>query len=218
VLPNMAQNWNQYYEQYGPMTPQEDMPRVVGLFKERGIRKVLDLGCGSGRHLVYLAGQGFEVFGIDIAEKANELAASWLKEKELRAEVSIGSIFERLPYEDDFFDAIVTTKVINHGRIEDIRKAIKEIERVLKPKGLIFIEVSKGRKARDSKKQRSRSEIIDPRTIVLMTGKEKGIIHYLFNKAILLKELRNFKIFDFWVDSQANYCLLGEQYQVSEHK
>ena len=66
----MSQNWNKYYERYGPMTPQEDMPRVLRLFKERGVRKVLDLGCGSGRHLVYLTEQDFEVFGIDIAARA----------------------------------------------------------------------------------------------------------------------------------------------------
>jgi len=200
------------------MKPQKDMPSVVELFKERGVKRVLDLGCGSGRHLVYLAEQGFETFGIDITERAIELAANWLKERGLRAEVSIGSIFERLPYEDDFFDAIVTTKVINHGRIEDIRKAIKEIERVLKPKGLIFIEVRKERKVKESKRQSTKSEIIDPRTVVSMTGKEKGVIHYMFNKAILIKEFKNFRIIDFWVDSQAYYCFVGEQYKVSEQK
>ena len=217
----MSQNWNKYYERYGPMTPQEDMPRVLRLFKERGVRKVLDLGCGSGRHLVYLTEQDFEVFGIDIAARAIELAADWLKEKGLRAELSVGSIFERVPYEDDFFDGIVTTKVINHGRIEDIRKSIKEIERVLKPKGIIFIEVAKGRKLRESKRRMilyPRDKIIDPHTVIRTEGIEKGVIHYQFNKAILRKEFKDFRILDFWLDSQANYCFIGEQKQVSEHK
>ena len=193
------------------------MPRVMVLFKERGVKRVLDLGCGSGRHLVYLAEQGFETFGIDIAERAIELAQRWLTEKELRAELEVGSIFERFPYEDDFFDAIVTTKAINHGRIEDIRKSIKEIERVLKPKGLIFGEVSKGRKVRESKRQMvlyPTSKIVDSRTVITT----EGIIHYQFNKAILMNEFKNFRILDFWLDSQAYYCFIGELNQVSEHK
>ena len=214
MLLNMVQNWNSYYERHVPMTPQEDIPRVVELFKERNVKKVLDSGCGSGRHLVYLTEHGFEVFGIDIAERAIELAKGWLEEKGLRAELSVGSIFERLPYEDDFFDAIISTKVINHGRIENIHRAISEIERVLKPKGLIFVEVDKGRRLRDSKRQTilyPRDKILDLRTTIRTEGTEEGVIHYQFNKAILLKAFENFRILDFWVDSGANYCFIGEQ-------
>jgi len=192
------------------MAPQEDMPKVTELFKDRGVRKVLDLGCGSGRHLVYLAEQGFEVFGIDIAQRATELAANWLKEKGLWAELRAGSVFERLPYEDNFFDAIISVRVINHGRIEDIRSAIKETQRVLKSKGLIFVEVRKERKVKESKRQSTRSKIIDSRTVISMTGREKGVIHYMFNKAILIKEFRSFRILDFWDTSEGYYCLTGE--------
>ena len=206
------ENWSKYYEQPVPIVPHNDMPKVVRVFREKGVKKVLDLGCGSGRHLVYLARQGFEVFGIDLAERAIELAADWLKKEEgAMVRIEVGSIFERLPYEDDFFDAMISTKVINHGRIEEIRRAIKEIERVLKPKGLVFIEVTKGRRVRESKSQRARAEIIDPRTIIPMTGKEKGVIHYQFNKKILIEEFKSFRVLDFWVDSQNDYCFIGEQ-------
>lgn len=206
------QNWDPIFEQYGYMfrAPQKEMPNVAELFKERGVKKVLDLGCGSGRHLVHLAEQGFEVFGMDLSGKAIELAANWLKERGLSAKLRVNSIYERFPYEDNFFDAIISVRVINHGRIENIRNAIGEMQRVLKPRGLLFIEVSKDRPIRVSKKQSSRSRIIGPRTLVPKKGKEKGIIHYQFNKVILRKEFQNFRILSLYADSEGYYCLLGE--------
>jgi ubiquinone/menaquinone biosynthesis C-methylase UbiE len=96
--------------------------------------------------------------------------------------------------------------VIHHARIEDIRKAIKEIQRVLKPRGLIFITVRK----RIPKKRRLKFKKLDSRTYIPVEGDEKGLIHYLFNKRLLRKEFKNFEIHDIWVDLENYYCLLGE--------
>ena len=204
--------WDSFYKKHGYVVTEPDIniSKVVELFRSRGVRRVLDLGCGSGRHLVYLAEQGFDTFGIDIADKAIELATNWLENKGLTVNLSIGSIFEKLPYGDKFFDAIISVRVMNHGTIGDIHSAIGEMRRVLRPEGLIFIEVHKERKARLSKKQSLRSIIISPRTLVPIQGVEKGIIHYQFNKVIFLREFKDFRILDFWVDSSNYYCLLGE--------
>jgi Xaa-Pro aminopeptidase len=45
---------------------------------------------------------------------------------------------------------------------------------------------------------------------IILGGSEKGIPHYRFNKKILLKEFKDFKILDFWIDSENYYCLLGQ--------
>ena len=200
--------WEEIYKRYGKflVDPQEDMDRVVALFKEHNVRKVLDLGCGSGRHLIYLAKHGFAVYGIDLAETGIKIAKDWLDEKNLQAKLEIGSVYEKLPYDDDFFDAIVSIRVIHHAKIGDIRKAIKEIQRVLKPRGLIFITVRK----RISKKRRLKFKTLDSRTYIPIEGDEKGLIHYLFNKKLLKTEFRNFKIHAIWVDRENYYCLLGE--------
>ena len=167
--------WDEIYKQYGkfPVNPQEGIEKVVQIFKEHNVKRVLDLGCGSGRHIIYLAERGFEVYGIDIAEMGIKITKDWLDEKNLKADLKIGSIYETLPYEDKFFDAVISIRVIYHARIEDIRKAIKEIERVLKPRGLVFVTVRK----RVPKTKRLKFSTFDARTYVPLEGDELSLIH-----------------------------------------
>ena len=80
--------------------------------------------------------------------EAIEVAKSWLKDDGYEGNLKLGSIYTKLPYEDNFFDAVISFRVIHHATIEDIRKMIKELERILKPKGLIFITVPKWRMPR----------------------------------------------------------------------
>jgi SAM-dependent methyltransferase len=209
----MGKQWDKIFKERGKYftKPQKDTPKVVKLFKKKGIKKVLDLGCGSGRHLVYLAKQGFEVYGFDISKRGIEIARDWLKNEELKANLKVGSIYKKLPYKDNFFDAIVSVRVIHHAKVKSVRKLIKEIERILKPGGLLFITVAR-LQPKKLKIPMVQSKMIAPRTYVSLEGKEKGAIHYLYNKTLLRRDFRNFKIYNIWVDSSSkkHYCLLGE--------
>jgi SAM-dependent methyltransferase len=191
---------------------QEDIPRITNLFQKQGVRKILDLGCGSGRHLVYLAKRGFDVYGFDISEYGIKIAKSWLKKEKLKASFKIGDIYKKLPYKDNFFDALIGTQALHHNRITNIRKLIKEIVRILKPGGLVFVTVSRMGPKKDRPKERFwKIKFIAPKTYIPLSHDEKGLIHYLFNKKILRKEFKGFKIYDIWVDSErGHYCLLGE--------
>lgn len=205
--------WNKIFKEQGKVFTkiQEDMPNIVKTFKKHNVKKVLDLGCGSGRHLIYFAKKGFDIYGFDIAEDGIKIAKKWLKEKKLKAKLSVGSIYKKLPYKNKFFDAIISTQVINHAKIEKIRKLIGEMERILKPEGLIFITVSKkGSKRKIPKEKRWKIKFIAPRTFIPLTHDEKGLVHYWFNKKILRKEFKNFKIYNIWVESDGkHYCLSG---------
>jgi len=209
----MGKQWDKIFKQRGKYftKPQKDIRRIVKLFKKNGVKRVLDLGCGSGRHIIFLTKQGFNVYGFDISKHGIKIARDWLKKEKLKANLKIGSIYNKLPYQDDFFDAIVSIRVIHHAKIKSVRKLIKEIERILKPAGLIFITVAK-LYPQELKLPMVKSKMIAPRTYISLEGKEKGAIHYLYNKKLLRKDLRNFKIYNIWTDysTKKHYCLLGE--------
>ena len=206
--------WNKIFKRDGKvfLKPQEDIPKIVKLFKKKGVKRILDLGCGSGRHMVYLVKHGFEVYGIDIAPKGLQITKNWLKKEKLRANLKIGNVYKKLPYKNNSFDALISTQTLHHNRIGNIRKSIKEIERILKPKGLIFITVSRKGPVKDIPKEKLwKIKFIAPRTFIPLSHNEKGLIHYWFNKKLLRKEFKNFKIYDIWVEPKGgHYCLLGE--------
>mgnify|MGYP001037259182 CR=1 FL=1 len=204
------------------MEPEESILKIVKIFKKEKIKRVLDLGCGSGRHLVYFAKQGFNVYGIDIAKTGIEMAKDWLKEEKLKANLEIGDIYKKLPYKDNFFEAIICTNVLHHNKIEKIRKLIKEMERILVPRGFIYIVVRKAIGVKNWKKDKIvihrykikdkvkevKYKIIGHRIYVPIEGGEKGLIHFCFNKKLIQKEFENFKIFKFWV-ARGHYYFLG---------
>ena len=207
--------WDKIFKEDGKVFTgvKSGLPEFVKLLKKNNARKVLDLGSGSGRHVVYLAKEGFDAFGIDIAEEGIRITKDWLKKENLKADLKIGNIYEKLPYPDNFFDAILTTGVICHSDIKGIRKAIKEIERILKPQGFIFVNVRKNRKylqVGSTKvlpfgKEKTLCKITGPRTCVPLEGGEKGLIHYNFTKDSLKKEFRNFRFLEIWKGSDRRH-------------
>jgi len=187
-----------------------EIPRITELFKERNVRRVLDLGCGAGRHLVYLAQKGFDAYGIDISREAIKKAKLRLNKLGFSANLKVGSMAS-LPYRDNFFDALISTTTIHHGMIQQIKKTIREIERVMKPAGLIFITVPKNRSKKKIPKERLFGiKFIAPRAFIILGGEEKGLPHYQFNKDLLRKNFKNFKIIKLWVNDKGSYCFLGE--------
>ena len=96
--------------------------------------KILDTGCGTGGMTKKLEQFG-DVTGIDINEKALILAKKKGLKKILKADVC------NLPFKDKSFDLVTSFDVLYHRGISDDMKAIKEMHRVLKPCGLLFIRV-----------------------------------------------------------------------------
>lgn len=105
------------------------------------MRRVLDLGCGAGRHLVYLERQGFEVYGTDVDPHGLARARRWLEQEGLSAHLAVADM-EALPYPDSFFDAVVSMYVIHHNLIDGIRWTVAGVRRALRPNGWFFATVN----------------------------------------------------------------------------
>ena len=106
-----------------------------GLLKERGGRRVLDLGCGIGRHALMFAGAGYDVTAIDGSPAGLAALNDSAKASGLSIRIDEGLMTD-LPYADGSFDYVLAFNVIYHGEPGIVRRSIEEIRRVLVPDGL----------------------------------------------------------------------------------
>lgn len=98
-------------------------------------RKTLDAGCGTGGMLPLLdqyTSSG-ELFGVDVSRSAIDYSA-----RRRLAQLTRASLLH-LPFRDSSLDLVTAFDVLYHRRVEDDRIALREIARVLKPRGYVVI-------------------------------------------------------------------------------
>ncbi len=114
---------------YGPFAQTED---ELGLFNEIINKKVLDIGCGSGHSLKYMAEKGAsELWGVDLSEAQIKAAKDTVKNEKINLFCA--------PMEDDigipkqYFDVVYSIYAI--GWTTDLAVTFKLIHSYLKPGG-----------------------------------------------------------------------------------
>lgn len=184
--------WETIYRQEGLVLrePFARFGEVVDAFRAHGCRAVLDLGCGSGRHLVHLAREGFNVLGVDISPTALSLTHTWLRQEGYDAALIRADTRRPLPLRDGCLDGVLSTQVIHHALIAGVRTAIGEIRRVLVPGGLAFVTVS-GRKDPGVE-----FDEIERGTFVPQSGPEAGLPHHIFSVDELRTEFGAFELIE----------------------
>ncbi len=108
-------------------------------------RTVLDVGCGSGRNLIYFLRNGFDVYGIDPDPSAInrvQKLSSALKSGLPSAHFHIG-VAENLPYSKDFFDLIICSAVLHFAKDRNhFEQMLNSMWNVLKPGGYLFVRLA----------------------------------------------------------------------------
>lgn len=110
--------------------------RIVEHYKLEGSPKILDIGCGKGYLLYDLLKviPDAEIYGIDISEYAVENS-----KLEIKKNLKIGSA-TNLPWEDDFFDLVISINTLHCLHSYDLYLALKEMERVGKKNKYLCVE------------------------------------------------------------------------------
>jgi SAM-dependent methyltransferase len=183
-------NWDDVYSKnYMTMWyPNEDIIRFCSRLVQkqlthdkfdvkRKVERVLDLGCGNGRHAMYFARQGFKAAGIDVSEQAIDWARDWAKRERLEIDFRVGDI-ANLPFADGSFDVVVSHGVLDHVHYETARKAAAEVRRVLRPQGLFYCDL---RSTEDF--EYGVGERAGKNTFVVSEGYERGLVQHFFSRA-----------------------------------
>jgi SAM-dependent methyltransferase len=160
------------YERNGiNLSAAEELNKFTPLLKPKA--RILDAGCGFGRELLYFTEHGFDTYGIDASKKLLELA----KKRAPKANIQLVDLRNKLPFENDFFDGVWARNSLHHLESKDLKRALLEIKRVLKPTGIFFSEWKEGK-----------GEVIAREELV---GRKERFFNLRFSKEIikLLKDM-----------------------------
>lgn len=131
------------YERFRPKYPSDHVVRFTftqfsrELDKRKDI-KILDLGCGAGRHTIFLAQEGFETYATDFSEEGLNHLKKSLTYKRLTATLQKADM-EKQPFVDNFFDGIISFGVFYYNNLEGYKNAISETYRILKKGGRALV-------------------------------------------------------------------------------
>jgi len=119
-------------------------PEVLGFLDGLGPGdRVLDVGCGSGRHLRALASRGCIGVGIDFSRRLLSLGRSSTDPAITGSRLAwVEAEATALPFRDTVFDACLCIAVLHHlPTLEDRLRVLREIRRVLRPGGSGLVSV-----------------------------------------------------------------------------
>jgi SAM-dependent methyltransferase len=116
-----------------------------GLLAGRLHGALLDAGCGTGGFLAWAASTGAftRLAGVDLSVEAIELARETVPQAELHA-----APLDRIPFDDEAFDLVVTLDVLQHVPESVLDASLKELRRVLRPGGALLVRTNGDRAAR----------------------------------------------------------------------
>ena len=160
--------------------------------KRESARTILDLGCGAGRHSLLLGKQGFQVVALDISETALKTLDDRLKAASIANVTLVKHEMWELPFIDDYFDGVICTNVLHHGRLVQIKQATTEVHRVMKEGASAFVVALSTADFRKGNGKR-----LEPNTYVFTEGEERGIIHHFFPRQELQSCFRKFETVSF---------------------
>ena len=139
----MKEEINQYYDKiakdydtsrfsnsYGKYINNQEDRIIRKYLNEENVSLNLDLACGTGRFLDYAD------YGLDISSEMIKIA----KDRFSNKDIVLGDA-EQLPFENKYFENIISFHLFMHLDIEVMKKILSETNRVLKKDGLFIFDV-----------------------------------------------------------------------------
>ena len=155
--------------------------------------KVLDLGCGIGRHVKYCNEMGLDTYGVDLSESAIISARKWMASSGFsNADERIfqGDV-RHLPWEDGFFNFALSHGVFDSMPWEISRAACVELWRTMVPGGLFYCDLISGDDSLHAREY-SGAEVVrtkhEENTVQLYFNME--LIHDLIRDCFSIKECK----------------------------
>lgn len=154
--------------------------------------RVLDLGCGLGRHAIAFALAGFSVTATDSSLTAIRHLNDWFHSLQLSIETSVADVFSTAQSKKAF-DVVLSYNVIYHGSRDHFAQTVQQVRRLLKRNGIFFFTCP----SRQDGKYGFGEEVA-PHTYRCAKSITPGDIHYFADAGDLSDFLVGFRTLACW--------------------
>jgi 2-polyprenyl-3-methyl-5-hydroxy-6-metoxy-1,4-benzoquinol methylase len=133
--------YNEHASDYCQNTIHDDMSWPYADFLSALAEKpaqILDLGCGSGRDLLYFKNKGYDVEGLDGSRELCKFAKKFSRSNVIQQK------FSQLQLTPDKYDGIFANAVLMHVETQDRHHFLNQIFCALRPNGIFYAHYPKG--------------------------------------------------------------------------
>lgn len=116
------------------------VPYLNYRWKKNGFNTFLDLGCGLGRHSLYMAENGYNVYAFDNSKYVIDVVKEKAFDNGLNIICNLGDV-SNLPYENESVDCMVAIGLMANNDKNGIATILKEMYRVLKDGGETYFNI-----------------------------------------------------------------------------
>jgi cyclopropane fatty-acyl-phospholipid synthase-like methyltransferase len=184
-------DWSKVSEKYWNKPSDEFLP-VALRWKVLGKKTILDIGCGRGRHALFLAEMGFDVTATDISPEGIEQLEKEARKRGLEGKIkTLVSDMLELPFEDNSFDGVLGFHSIFHTDYEGLKKLISRIHGMLKKSGRLYLTFNS---KNNPSFHADTNQVIDDYTVIRNHGIEQGVPHTFLDYQDVTGLLKDFSI------------------------
>jgi tellurite methyltransferase len=200
--------WENYWNDQGNLDWwKKPAPEVLDLIRSLSPSerpKMLDLGCGPGRHAIAFALAHFSVTAMDASPAAIRHLSEWAHSLRLSIKTQVCEMLsDSLPSET--FDVVLSYNVIYHGSRERFAQAIQQVRKLLKRNGIFFFTCPSRQDGKYGFGER-----VAPHTYRCIKSITPGDTHYFADEEDLAELLAGFRTLACW-KSEGYWENLGEQ-------
>ncbi|HLG22136.1 MAG TPA: class I SAM-dependent methyltransferase [Candidatus Manganitrophaceae bacterium] len=142
--------------------PSQPVVRFISRYKkEKPEGRVLDIGCGEGRHALLFARHGYQAVGLDYEPLALARAKRFARNGSAPSSLQfiLGDVFH-LPFAPQFFDVVLDYGCLHHVRKRDTASYLQNVSPLLKPGGYFLISCFSTRFKHHPGEKRSRDWMV----------------------------------------------------------
>lgn len=145
-LDKVGKYWNSVYDAFHTSNPSRTsvwnekphpfFSRYIEFLRHKGVKNILDAGCGEGRESQPFHDAGFHIIGVDASQSALKIFGEHFKGS--KNVTLVHALLENLPIEPESIDALICYHVLTH--IREVDKVLDNFYTILRNGGYALLE------------------------------------------------------------------------------